>query len=702
MSSLLARLQTQLARFDDEAFVALASRGLLRRAQKDLEKQAAEILDESPDALTLALGEYRIRFDAHGPAQAQCSCPALGVCQHILAAAISLQRRPGSTVQPASGDTAEHDSLAPLHDELMKFSASDLARHAGKPGYRWACQFVLDLNPEEALQIDGERHIVIRFSHPRMNFRYMGGGLESMVTEISISHLEKYQVAAVLAYQRAHGIEVTPPEPGARARTTSLDLGKDHAAPESVAHGQHDSRKRLRDSVSRLLEESIALGLSHLSQGIYERYATLAVWAQGAEYPRLALLLRRLADHVELILERAGSADEHRLFDDMTMAFALVSALDEAAMRNAEPAWLVGRARTQYEQTGQLELLGLGASAWRSASGYLGLTMMFWSPQEQAFFSCTDARPENQRGFNPLTRYKAVGPWSGLGAPAQATGRRILLGGAQLNAAGRLSAAESTTATVQAVAGGAAFGQQLKPCRNWSELVQARTLAQRSLLAEPRPMHDWLTLLPARFGSANFDQARQTLVWPLFDENDQRLDAELAYSEQTAHAIARIEQLRAEQLPAGTMLVVQCRTGRAGLVVAPLSLVRMDSSSEENPVDALHFDLPPEQGFAAKLLNRLNLLGAGRTAVEDALKPPVALPQALSELRHFLCRQVERGVAADSAADVLAQMVVVADKASAAGLTAFSRLSTAHASAITQLLRANYLYMQYERLLENA
>src|SRR5512139_481936 len=79
-------LLAQLARFDDEAYVALANRGLLRRAYKDLEKQDIAIVEETPLHLIVGFGEHRIRFDAQGPAAARCSCPAGGVCQHILAA----------------------------------------------------------------------------------------------------------------------------------------------------------------------------------------------------------------------------------------------------------------------------------------------------------------------------------------------------------------------------------------------------------------------------------------------------------------------------------------------------------------------------------------------------------------------------------------------------------------------------------------
>lgn len=691
MSSIRTQLQTQIASFDDEAFIALANRGLLRRAHKDLEQQTAKIISELPDALVMAFGDFQIRFTAAGPAKAQCSCPAAGVCQHILAAAISLQKL--SSALPVVTDD---DKGAMLHDALMAFSHQQLVQYAGKSAYQWAWQFVQDSNP---IEINVEQYITIRFSNPRMTFRYMGGELASLLADLNISPLEKYHVAAVLAYQRAQGGDIANPEPS-KAKQAALELGMEHPAPESMKANQHFSRERLRLSVQQLLTECIVLGLSHISRGIFERYATLAVWAQGAEYYRLALLLRRLADHVDLLLARAGSADEHLLFDDMTIAFALVNALDDAANRGVEPKYLVGQARSRYETTNELHLLGLGANTWRSASGYVGLTMLFWSTTDQVFMACTDARPVSQRGFNPIARYKNPGPWTGLNSPAQATGRQLILRAAQLNPTGRLSSAESTTVLVQGVATN--FAQQLKPARNWSELLQEHSTLRRSLLAEPQPMKDWTVLMPTVFGKAHFDAARQVMRWPLFDEHNQQLDVELVYNEQTAHAINRIEQLTGAQLDPGTMVVVRLRSSGGIVVGEPLSLIKAKCDVNESPIDALYFDPAPLQSTTAKWLSKFSQVVTGKPAKAVPSQQIAQLPSSLMELRHFLRRLAERGIAADSTEQALLQLSKHIEANNAAGLNLFSRLNINKNVLLMQVLQINYLCLQYERLLDSA
>src|SRR6202008_1480817 len=137
------------------------------------------------------------------------------------------------TPAPEPPAAPEADPLAPLRAALLAMPARDLMRHAGKAGYRWAWQFVQDLDAETGLTISGDRNIAIAFRHPRIVFRFMGGAIDSVLADADIKQLEKHRVAAVLAFQRAHGVTLTPPESGA-GEARALDLGKDHALVDSA------------------------------------------------------------------------------------------------------------------------------------------------------------------------------------------------------------------------------------------------------------------------------------------------------------------------------------------------------------------------------------------------------------------------------------------------------------------------------------
>src|SRR5258708_5676633 len=91
---LLRSLAALVAGFDTGAWEALANKGLVRRAQKDLESGLKIEVDEQAEFLSFKVLSYEVTMPAAGPAKAACTCPARGVCQHILTAGMWLQRMP--------------------------------------------------------------------------------------------------------------------------------------------------------------------------------------------------------------------------------------------------------------------------------------------------------------------------------------------------------------------------------------------------------------------------------------------------------------------------------------------------------------------------------------------------------------------------------------------------------------------------------
>lgn len=681
MTSLRDELQAQLQHFDDEAFAALANRGLLRRAQKDLEKAAPELADEGAESLVLRVGEHRVTFDRRGPSHARCSCPATSVCQHVLAASLALQRLPRGTTGP--------QPPRDLHALLLAIPTAALAEHAGKAGHRWAVQFALDLDLERDVQIATDRGIVITFRQPRFTARYAGGDVAGILLDADFKAPAKYRAAAVLTYQRAHGAVPAAPAPTA----ARLDLGPDFTPPPAAEAARDEARRHLRAAFCQLARECLELGLSHLSEHVQQRFATLAVSAQGAEYPRLARLLRRIADHVELLLDRIAGADEHRLFDELALTFGLATALDSAAREGRQPTHLVGAVRSRYDERATLELLGLGAHAWRSPAGYTGLSMLFWSPADATFLSCTDARPISMRGFDPIARYTQPGPWTGLGAPQLATGRRITLTGAETNEQGRLSAAERTHATLLPCPDLATL---LSPASRWRDLLSKHGGQRQSLLAEPQPLLDWTVLRPSRFEPGHFDRTRQTFVWPLVDDEGEVLAAELTWAKTTQHAIARLEQ-EATSLAPGTLVVARLSRSGGRPVAEPLSLVRAPGTSTDNPVDALHFDAP--RGKVEQSAPRGNVPEATEAAPTAKAGPSTS---GLEMLRTWLRRHAERGLPPEREAAARKELAALVRDAQTRGFTAFPEVVPAEVSGGEVLLRMGYLCVQYGRLLEGA
>jgi len=67
-NNLLNKLAALVASFDDAAWETLASKGLLRRARKDLEKgERIELLEETPSFVKLAVQSFVVSVPESGP-----------------------------------------------------------------------------------------------------------------------------------------------------------------------------------------------------------------------------------------------------------------------------------------------------------------------------------------------------------------------------------------------------------------------------------------------------------------------------------------------------------------------------------------------------------------------------------------------------------------------------------------------------------
>lgn len=168
-----------LGRYDDETWIALANRGLLRRARKDLETLEVRVVSETQDGVEIAVGDRTVRMGVTGPGDAHCSCPSAVTCQHIITAGLWLaSAAPEPALRPEAAVVPDADRL---HGDLMAIDAAALTAHAGLPGYRWAHQMLDDQATPPA--ITRGSYLTVTFERPALTVRYLGGGVDGLVLD---------------------------------------------------------------------------------------------------------------------------------------------------------------------------------------------------------------------------------------------------------------------------------------------------------------------------------------------------------------------------------------------------------------------------------------------------------------------------------------------------------------------------------------
>jgi hypothetical protein len=497
--------------YDEAALIALTSKGLVRRATKDLERERISI----DAAGRIRVGAELVQLSDRGPKHARCTCPAQEICRHILTAILFLRSRSTAEVKidPAA-----------LEAEILSIDLEGLTKWAGRRILREAIA-VLAAEPEPAIEVGDT--IVISFAESVVECRlFSGGRLDAAITTARGPDPQKWIVAAVLAFLRSRGKEL------------GLDEGP---AVLAEAAGAPRTRSEVIASAISLFEEMIDAGLTHLGNAVEARLTTLSISAIGVNLPRLALDLKRIADEVAALIFRSAHADEARLFGAISRAHALASAL--AAAGEAAPAELVGWHRTRYREIGTIELAGLGAYPWSTSSGYVGLTVVFREMKTGEWHSWSDSRPAQYAEYTPEERYWGGGPWEGMRHPALASRSRFLLFHARRNDRRRISASTKSRAQVIGPSDPAELDLSGRLFADFSLLVEHVESRRPAGLGAFDPIADLVVVRPARFGDRSFDEIRQRFRFELHDQEERMLPLVIAHSPDTAGVIELLERI---------------------------------------------------------------------------------------------------------------------------------------------------------------
>jgi hypothetical protein len=564
-----ARLQQVLATFDEAGLVALANKGLVRRAQKDLE--AGGLTHEETDHAVLVRGPgWVVTMPPEGPSWATDTTRATGVTRQILTATIYLRDRwagvAAAAPAPDEPATADHPSApapsadaAPLEEALLALTLDDLQKWAGKTVLREALAAVrakieLEVVAHAGLTLRLPRHEVEARLLPVRGRRSTRALLDGILTTAPRSAHKRWVVIAVLAFLHSRGRTLEKAAPAALAEDAGAAL----------------TRQQVLAATQELLEGMVTTGLAHPSARMEERLFTLSVSATAVHLPRPARLLRALADDVARVLARDAAADTARLFDRAALTYALARALVAAGPQ--APVALTGQHRTQYDPAGDLQLAGVGAYPWQTASGYEGLTVLLWDQAGRRILTWTSSRPVGSPGqFSPAQSYRTESAWPGSQAPERFSRSCFTLRQARANPQGRLSGSEGSSVAgltpsdpAQIDFGGRAF-------TTWPELVNYALTQYPVGLAEKNPLDRLVVLRPARWGERSFDELQQRFCWPVQDGDGNMIVLTLPWA--GAHEAA-IEFLEAVNPERDRLCGVLCRLAfdGKGLRVEPLVL----------------------------------------------------------------------------------------------------------------------------------
>lgn len=494
-----SQVRAALAVFDSAALEALANKGLLRRAAKDVEAGKVAIAAEDTELITVIADGERVGITAAGPRAASCSCPASGVCRHKLAAVLLLQAT--TPAQPSTAEAGAADFGTPPPDalaEVLALAPQTIQRWAGKAAMQAALEMIAQAEP--AIDSDGgSLRVRLGAAWPPVLI-LAGQGLDGIVSKAAPSRQKPLHAAAVIAVRRAHGLD-------ADACTEALEPSSDAHLPDTD----------FIDDVVSALEDAVLTAFVHAPEVLEERFFVLSVSSRADDLPLLSRRLRQIAGMIRARRERDFTALPEELLSALATAFALAHAI-KASPDPVLTARLRGTVRQGFAPVGSLSLIGLGARTWQTRSGAHGVTGYFCTSEGGRVVTASLARAGGyDTSFDAVTAYSGELLW-GSGSLADMVGAQVSLQGARLSASARLSMSQETSGLRRMWrASRAEIATWSIAYDDWTTL--AEHLRQRFALSLTRADAGpaVLALLPSAAGVARFDVVGQRSCLALAD-----------------------------------------------------------------------------------------------------------------------------------------------------------------------------------------
>ncbi|MCQ9368660.1 hypothetical protein NQ036_10470 [Brevibacterium sp. 91QC2O2] len=343
----LTARRPDLLALTDDALAALANRGLVKRAAKDLAKSAPQVAIDEADTVTadFADGTHTV-LGSGGLEAGTCSCSASGVCRHLVGTVLAVR----ALAAEASDEQAPQWSPADVDDaELLRVlgkPAVDAAHRRVRAGLRATV-----LVPDPARPATGDNAAAVDLPTTTVRF-LVPGALGYAHTDVVATERGEQVALAVLAFRAAQAETQADAPPGPGKREVVLGTPQ-------VATDLRTPFEPALEFVTELVDQGVRMLAGHVGPRIAAARAPLA--ARGFQWP--LDVLDELAEQLEAYAgDHAGYAPG-RIAE---LTAELVARATAGPARPTEADRILGTRQPARTAMRRARFLGLGARVSRT------------------------------------------------------------------------------------------------------------------------------------------------------------------------------------------------------------------------------------------------------------------------------------------------------------------------------------------------
>jgi len=516
-------LKEQLKVIDDAYLIGIANKGLVNRAHKELAN--TEITTTLSETLLEAVFSDGTAVKVHDTlTKFECTCPSRTICKHVLMAFLNAAEAGKATgtghetdiVTFAQGSLEGSTEINPPNFEyLLTFTQEALVKEYGKKIYN---DILFKVKSGEPCLIEEGSILNVKMMEGGISVRFLPA---STVNEsICTCKVNKcpHRLAAIFQYI----------------------LYKTGALPFEIVTQDGAVSEEILPHVMSFIEDIYRIGLFRLPLEYAEKCSQFATLCHGAGFAIFERLFEACGHELNLYEQKNAGFNINRLIKNLAEIYQVCSAIKAGK----DAVTLAGKFRQQYMELPKIQLLGLGAYPWYAASGFCGVTAVFYCVQLKRMFTFSSSLPvESERdGLATIKQFWHMkSAWSLHINFDQLSKGEFSLNSAKVSENGRLSSSESTTGNIL---------QAQTDLDSLQDIIVDDFTKLRDVCSTEidNPQRVYATLKPTGMDNGDFDIITQEYKIYITDRFENSLILTIPYSQTNETTLLNFEYMEKRKL----------------------------------------------------------------------------------------------------------------------------------------------------------
>ena len=524
-NTFLERLNSYINSLDEDYLIGISNKGIVKRANKDLEKLESIEYDIKDDYIEFKIDDITCSVNEEVQ-KYKCSCPSRTICKHIIMCYLYIMNNKekifGEIKEECNEEQLEEDKIETKEFiRLKEYNIENIKKNIGEKAL---VDIIRKINFGINYTITETAMVTVDFGEELIKVRLLDD-IENSLCSCKSKELCIHKAEALILYKLYKNY-------------ISLEELNNYLISKEVL--DYENIKKATVEIRNLIEEILISGISRVPETILDSINNMAIKCHNYELPNFEKTLRGIREEIILYFNKNAAFKNEKLLNILTTLYIKTLTLENSNNFNIISE-IIGEFKSSYYSIPVIELNGIGEENWTSNSGYKGTTYYFFENKRGEIFTFTKAIATYYDNM-PRRNYiidNNVAPW-GLKCKLEELDKiHFKLKGGKVNLQNRISSSNESRGDLIGLSDIASLNLERYKFDNWEKVIDSVFLNKK----KNNENYNLVFLEGNKFGESKFDNITQTFTLEIKDKDENVMEINIKFSLEKKHLIKTLERL---------------------------------------------------------------------------------------------------------------------------------------------------------------